>query len=318
MTLNIRSKAGYLLSLLNWNIGKAFFMDAGTFQVLEGGEVRGHRKRLCIFAHYSDSSQIARYVLSYLEALAGVGMDIVFVSSSPDLPGGELEKISPLCRLIVKRENRGYDFGSWKVGLEQSGDLEKYEEVILANDSVYGPLFPLGESFGKMESGRADFWGITDSWMPQHHLQSYFMVFTRPVFTSPAFLSFWKTLPFFRRKKDIIIHCEVRLTEHLEDHGFRCGAVIPYGGIEILPGRTAWDMRLEVLTGHRNLNPTHFFWRVMIEKYRHPFLKVELLRENPVQVQDLHLLPEVLESFTDYKTSLIDEHLSRPDEVTPR
>jgi rhamnosyltransferase len=146
--------------------------------------------------------------------------------------------------------------------------------------------------------------------MPQHHLQSYFMVFTRPVFSSPAFRSFWKTLPFFRRKKDIIINCEVRLTEHLEHHGFRCGAVIPYGSVEIPRSRTGWDLRLEKLAGAHNLNPTHFFWKVMIEKYRCPFLKVELLRKNPARIQDLHLVHDVLESFTGYDRTLIDEHLA--------
>lgn len=46
--------------------------------------------------------------------------------------------------------------------LVNEGRLEQYDEIIFLNDSVFGPFYPFGEMFLKMEERKElDFWGVT-------------------------------------------------------------------------------------------------------------------------------------------------------------
>ena len=47
---------------------------------------------------------------------------------------------------------------------------------MLANDSVYGPLFDLKEILARCDAS-ADIWGMTDNRAGGYHLQSYFLLF---------------------------------------------------------------------------------------------------------------------------------------------
>ena len=52
---------------------------------------------------------------------------------------------------------------AYKEGLERidynSQDL--YDEVLLVNQTCYGPVFPFSELFGEMEKRDCDFWGVS-------------------------------------------------------------------------------------------------------------------------------------------------------------
>lgn len=49
------------------------------------------------------------------------------------------------------QKNIGYDFGSWACAIvEMKNCIKEYKKLILANDSVYGPLFDLDEFFSSM------------------------------------------------------------------------------------------------------------------------------------------------------------------------
>jgi lipopolysaccharide biosynthesis protein len=314
------STLSLVMSRISLYVGRVLFRRSGVRKIHEGkAPPSPGGKCLCIFAHYSKKASVDGYVVHYLEALKDFGADIIFVSANPELSQDEIEKIQPLCRTIMIRRNVGYDFGSWKVGLEKTPNLETYEQLILANDSVYGPLFPLGEVFQAMGTrDNVDFWGITDSWHPNYHLQSYFLALNRSAFMSRPFKQFWRTLPYLRSKRDVINNAEVRLTPYLARRGLRSGVYCPYGSIEPPEGRTVWEKRVRDLALRHNLNPGHFFWKTLIEKHRCPFLKVELLVKNPARVQDLHSLDETISSRTEYRTNLIYEHLAQLAETRLR
>ncbi len=57
-------------------------------------------------------------------------------------------------------------------------------------------------------------------------------------------------------------------------------------------------------------NPTHYFWKELITKHRMPFLKVELLRDNPAGI-DISGWEEVVKSCSNYNVDLIKRHLAR-------
>ena len=61
------------------------------------------------------------------------------------------------------------------------------------------------------------------------------------------------------------------------------------------------------------INNTHSFWKELILHGKMPFIKVEPLRDNPMEV-DIDDYENVISSVSDYDTGLIKRHLSRMTE----
>lgn len=59
------------------------------------------------------------------------------------------------------------------------------------------------------------------------------------------------------------------------------------------------------------VNRTHQDWNALIEVHKMPFIRVELLRDNPKGVADIACIDQLLEKIGDYPTSNIHRHLAR-------
>ena len=138
-------------------------------------------KKIALFAHYDKRNIIAPYVLNYIKKLSEVAT-VVFISDC-NLAVEEIEKASPFCIKVIAKHHGMYDFGSYKIGYNYiAKDLEKYEELILCNDSCYGPLCSFVDIWKKMDNQKCDFWGISENKLPKKHIQSYFIVLKRNIF----------------------------------------------------------------------------------------------------------------------------------------
>jgi lipopolysaccharide biosynthesis protein len=169
------------------------------------------------------------------------------------------------------KENVGLDFGMWRHALERV-DLGAWDELVLANSSVFGPLTPLARAFERMAPSDCDFWGMTNNHELAPHIQSYFLVFRRAALASTAFGRFWQGVLPYESKWQITLSYEVGLTTYLVENGLRPALVAP---VEELPV-PFW--RRDVVG-----NPTCRFPVLLLEEGV-PFVKVELLRENPLGV----------------------------------
>jgi hypothetical protein len=189
--------------------------------------------------------------------------------------------------------------------------------LLIANDSVYGPLRPLKPIIERIDFDLADVWGATDSWQHRFHLQSFFIAFGPKALRHEVFASFWCSVANVRSKWWATRHCELTLSRSFIAAGLRCMALWPYTGmIELLrqmPAQNGADPFTEA--SHNNsarilnralrhvpLNPTADLWQVLIER-GFPFLKRELLRDNPSRVPGvatwLSLIGEVDERSRD-------------------
>lgn len=186
------------------------------------------KKRLTLFAHWDKDNVIDDYVIYYLSELKKVS-DIVFVSDC-DLTEDELIKIHHLT-LISKAEKHGeYDFGSYKRAYILAENLiNNYQELLLINDSCYGPFFSLETLLN--ESMNADFWGVYKHKTPQYedieHIQSFFIVFKEKVFKSECFRLFLLNVKKEKTKKDIIEKYEIGLSNMLHENKFKSSSLIP-------------------------------------------------------------------------------------------
>ena len=277
--------------------------------------------RVAVFNHFDRRGTVAPFVEYYVRKLHDAGYAILFVSNSPRLAPAAIERLTPICGAILRRDNVGRDFGAYKDGLQAIPRLERLDSLVLVNDSVYGPFHDLGVLIDRMNLAEADVWGITDSWERRFHLQSFFLVFGPAALASAAFDRFWRGVHYIQAKRWIIDRYEVGLTQALMAGGLRCRALFPYRAAAKLLGpraRTARRRDTLSITERRFLrnvsamidsgnpfNPTHFFWEILISRMGCPFLKRELLRDNPGGIPGLQRWEQVVRSVSKYDTDLI-------------
>jgi lipopolysaccharide biosynthesis protein len=295
-------------------------------EVHEGDRSLKGAAKVAVFLHYDRHGHLADFVLFYLEALYRAGFEIVFVSNSPELPSATWAQLKPLCALMVRRRNLGHDFGGYKDGLALIDDLESREAVIVANDSVYGPLSDLAPILRGCDDGAA-VWGMTDNWERRYHLQSYFLLFRKTALSHPAFRAFWDKVHYVPSRLWIIKKYEIGLSQEMIKNGLRCSALFPYRRVtgalteavlhrgllrqELLPDhhRQYLEGLFEAVESGVPLNPTHFLWDYLIADMGCPFIKRDLLMHNRFSIPYVSQWERLIRESTSYNPDLILRHL---------
>jgi len=188
--------------------------------------------RLALYAHYSTVGGVALYVLYYLRKLRDLGFRICFISNSP-IPDSKERELHEICERVIERDNSGFDFAMWQQAIKEY-ELAEFEELLLTNSSIIGPLHPLEPLWQKAETSQCDFWGLTDNDEYGDHLQSYFMLFRRRVLEHPCFREFWRSVLPFSDRQMVVQSYEVGLTNWLEQHGLKGKALFPQEGIHAM------------------------------------------------------------------------------------
>jgi rhamnosyltransferase len=273
--------------------------------------------RCIVFAHYDIDGIIDDHVIYFLKSLRPHTAKLIFVSTSAT--DEQLEKLERICDTAMTRENCGYDFISWKTGIEQIDAPSDFDEILFINDSIYGPLYDLKDLFFKTDSLAGDFWGLTRSQEVKPHIQSFFFAFRRSLINNGLFDKFWQQVTPLKNKRDIIKRYEIGMTEFIEHNGGICTQLFdlqkPSLWQSIKAARTnggradrSYRSNIRRYWKKKAINPMHFYWRSVIEAGV-PFVKVELLRDNPCQLP----LPRIYDYLkkSSYAPSLIDNHLKR-------
>lgn len=184
-------------------------------------------KRLALFAAYSASGCIPKTTIHYLQGLREVCDNIIFIMNAPVLLD-EAEKLRGIVRYAIFQHHGGYDFNSWKIGYEFSKkngllNSDVTSELILANDSCYGPIFPFSEAFETMESRPCDFWGLTSytGFVNVEHVQSFFVVLRRKVLDGVEIEQFMSQARGSGNRWLTIVRCEAGLTARLSSAGYK-------------------------------------------------------------------------------------------------
>ncbi len=289
--------------------------------------------KVCVFVHWDGAGDVRDHVVHHVRSLAQAGLSVVFVTNSGFLRPAAMAALQQLCAGVLVRANVGYDFGAWREGFEVLQlPRPDTEMVVMANDSVYGPICPVDELLAKIDFGQADVWGCTESWQTRYHLQSYLMAFSPRVVASEAWRKFWATVRPTWSKAWLIRLYEIGLTQALLKAGFTCRAVWPYRSLikdldpELLVNHTEGGPNLadptirarQYHTRHiRNasvlrvpLNPTSDLWRQLMQA-KFPFIKRELLRDNPTHVPDVAEWREVAAAQSATHLAAIERDLQR-------
>ncbi len=314
----IKDKLLRLRSLLKWTLlvplARVVARRRGPRQIIFAappGQIALGPK-VALFMHFDGRGLIREQVLHYIRELKAAERDVVFVTNSGQLQPAALRAAQALCSAVIVRKNIGYDFGAWRDALEHLGlPRAETEEVILANDSVFGPILPLADTLQRIDYSKADIWGLTESWQVRYHLQSFFLAFGPAALRAEAFRDFWAQVMPVPMKTYIVREYEVGITQAMTAGGLRCAAVWRYDELVRMVGRGEIDKlveeeetdlgkadpihitrKIQVLRIRDGvarrvaLNPTSDLWRQLLLA-GFPFIKRELLRDNPTRVEDV-------------------------------
>ena len=191
---------------------------------------------VCIFAHFNKTNNLENYVIDYLNAIKELVDEIIFVSTS-DIKPHKINLLNTIVSKIIIKENKGYDFGSWKDGLffikNNYENLPK--EIILCNDSCYISKNRFKKAVSSMRNNKKiDFWGITRNYSFGLHIQTYFISLnSRPLNDN----QFWEIVNSWKhqnRKLNYIMKYEIGLSRFLINQKYKMGSYINLSLIKLL------------------------------------------------------------------------------------
>lgn len=249
--------------------------------------------RICFFAHYDRDHQIDDYVIHYLRHLLTVVDKIIFASDS-NLSQKEQDKLKGLATVAHAKRHGEYDFGSWKCCFQKvEKSLSKYDELVLANDSCFGPFHSLTSVFDVMKAKKLDAWGV--NWavsQKQPYLDAAFMVLKKNVFMHSFFSSFFKNIRKEACVADVVSKYEISFSSLLRQSGFSFDAFIPIrqGTLRTVEAYTSEAFKI-------------------IQHKGYPFLKTKIVKTNPY---DVGCLSSKLDDLLDlYPVGLIKKYTER-------
>lgn len=325
MTWRLKAAIYAVLSFVKWWVLMPLAVMAGRLrrrrQIIslwpEGQAHLG--ERVVLFMHFDGRGNVRQQVLEYIRAFKETGRDVVFVTNAGRLRPEAMAALQALCAAVIIRRNIGYDFGAWADALRELGlPRAGMSELILANDSVFGPLLPLADVLKRLNYTNIDVWGLTESWQLRYHLQSFFLAFGPNALRADGFAKFWESVRPVPVKSYIVKHYEVGVTQAMIKAGLSCAALWRYEALTAMAdreelgrllaeedtplgkadpvqmGRKEQMLRIREGVAEREpLNPTSDLWRQLLMS-GFPFIKRELLRENPTRVQDVGDWAEVV------------------------
>jgi hypothetical protein len=288
--------------------------------------------RLAVMAHYDPRGEVAPHVRRQVAALAEAVEDLVIVSTAElsDASRVWLEKHGR----VLPRANYGYDFFSYKTGLEATA-LGGYDEVVVCNDTYVGPLVGYREIFATMADRPADFWGLTSSRRVHPHVQSFFVAFRPWLVESQAFTRFWHDMSPVSDRAKVISQYEVGLTKAMTAGGFSWAAYFS----ETERDRTLAQRRVAWWSFHRlppprsrrdwnwlkqkakdPWNPAIGLADAALDGGRLPYVKIDTLRYDQYGLGADKLLrmcerayPDAFDGVRDYLESTAELYPPRPD-----
>ncbi len=271
-------------------------------------------KRLLVFFFYDRDGVVDNYIPYMLSDISKNVSDIIVVCNGrlDDAGKKTFEKFTD--RIIV-RENTGFDVWAYKTGMESMGwqALGEYDEIILMNFTMMGPVYPFKDMFDAMDKKDVDFWGITqfyktdfDPWggMPDgyipDHIQSHFIVARRSLVNSDIFHDYWDNMPMITGYMDSIINHETKFTKYFEKAGYKWQVYVDAEDFRPLSYQPAVGMA-----------------KRMIEEKKCPIFKRRSFMQNYDVIlnescgQEAYELFKYLDEKTDYDMNLIWDNLLR-------
>lgn len=277
-------------------------------------------KRLCIYLTYDKQKIVDRYIGYMLKELRKCVKTLVVVCNEDKILHGA-ENVEKYADNIFFRENIGFDAGGFKDALCKFVGWEKvlrYDELVLINDSFFGPFCPMEQIFDQMEAKDVDFWGLakhgelrnSDRGDFSDHIQAYFLGIRKNMLCCSQFRRYWEDIPYYKLFNDVVFQHEVKFTAYFGNLGYTYDV---FADIDL--NNTAVNMA-------NNYSQYERISCELIRKRNFPFLKKQQMSYNNLdgsacQTQEnLRQSIDYIDRETDYDVDLIWENLIRTMNMT--
>jgi len=221
-------------------------------------------KNVCLFVAYAPDGYLPKSTIHYIRSLKHEGLTVIVIVASRN-SGRPHADAEIECDGLISRDNIGYDFASWALGLQILPSIWQAKTVLCTNDSIFGPLSqPSFKSLmERIEASRADYIALTQSWQVTHHCQSYFFMLKEKALGHRGVKHFWADLEIVTDKDQAILRYEVPMLEMIRGFGLATEVMFPLGDRDF----------------KQDMNPTLDHWRELIQS-GFPFIKVQVLRDD--------------------------------------
>lgn len=272
--------------------------------------------RMCIYLTYDKDNIVDRYISYILKELKKCVSYLVVVCN-------ELEVIydknilESYANQIIYRGNIGFDAGGFKDALCNYIGWDKiyeYDELVLVNDSFFGPFRPLEDIFEEMDKQDVDFWGLIKHgerkdkklFYTPEHIQSFFIVVRRNMLHSKEYRDYWEQLPYFKTFIDTVRNYEVKMTSHFKELGFQYAVL---ANTEVNDSNNLKN----------NIVQYSALSYELMDKRNFPFFKKQQIAYNTLDLQTQENVKKSLdyiEQHTEYDVNLIWENVIRTMDIS--
>ncbi len=246
---------------------------------------------VAVVAHYDPDGRFDPTFRVVMECLRQVCDRLVVVTTCRLAPT-ELPEDAAI--EVIQRPNVGYDFYSYRVGIERVIEQGAAERFFLVNSSFL--VLDRQRFVGALEKmlqqlGSTQVVGASESYQWQRHLQSYLMLLKGDALYSSWFQRWVQSIQPRNSKLETIIAGEFGLSNAIKESGTTSQALLKLTRREKLLASVTW-MRFQGRTGLGGVvrglphlsgfNPVQFAARPLAERFG--IVKSELLRDNPCGV----------------------------------
>ena len=245
------------------------------------------KNQALVVAHFHKSGKLRSDTIKFLNCCEKKFKRVIFVSTN--LNPSEHSKLPKFVECHT-RENLGYDFFSYRLGIEQlrkdinldPGHEDKIHQVTVLNTSflIFNPERFLQSYFiDGLQKQSADFCGLTmhpASGKTPAHLQSFLLTFSDALLKDPQVINWWNRLSIFEEKSLIIKKYEMGISKYLGTLGYMPNPIYKPKSIRNV------------------LDPTHDNYEEILDIFS--FLKIGLYTLNPSKLSMRTLNTKISES----------------------
>lgn len=273
--------------------------------------------RLCIYLTYDKQKIIDRYIGYMLQELKTCANYLVVVCNEMEIARGK-EILERYADEIFYRENIGFDVGGFKETLCDFLGWERvlqYDELVLVNDSIFGPFKPMKDIFSEMDNRALDFWGLAKhgdyknsngDCFPEY-IQSYFFCIRSKMLHCHHFKKYWENMPFYTVFEDVIRQYELKFTSYFANMGYK---------YDVLSDIEANNSKKEISNNYMQYGTISY---ELIRKRNFPFLKKQQIAYNTLNLQTQENLRQsiaYIDKATEYDVNMIWENIIRTLNIT--
>lgn len=278
-------------------------------------------KRIAMYVIYDKDGILDGFRKYYLQELRKV-TDYILAVVCGFLTYESIKELGELVDEIYIRENKGLLAGAWIDGIKHLGwdRIYTYDQLLMLNDSFFGPFYPLKDMFDAMEASNADFYGAMKNFPEKSYKElagrslkhgyfrgsiCYFYIIKKRLLHSPEFKKYWEKMPTVKEDWDTYFFAEIDFYDYVIDKGFKVDA---YQG--------------DKLKGYYFDNLTMNMEK-LIREDRIPFARIRPFCTN-MQDQCLNIgygkdtrkALEYIDKCTDYDVNLIWDYILRTKNLT--